>query len=85
MLRFKLKLIKLKPGFSNQSFDQFYIEDRQLEMKKLWLLKILRKVLEYEAILEDQRLTEELEDDYMEIIDNEHQMSVYDDALIYNM
>ena len=85
MLRFKLKLIKLKPGFSNQSFDQFYIEVRQLEMKKLWLLKILRKVLEYEAMLEDQRLTEELEDDYMEIIDNEHQMSVYDDALIYNM
>ena len=54
-------------------------------MKKLWLLKILTKVLEYEAILEDQRLTEELEDDYMEIIDNEHQISVYDDALIYNM
>ena len=49
-------------------------------MKKLGLLKILTKVLEYEAILEDQRLTKELEGDFMEIIDNEHQISVHDDA-----
>lgn len=30
-------------------------------------------------------MVEEMEDDYMEIVDNERGMSAYDDALIYNM